>query len=45
MGITLKDRMIEALTSANVDTEGVVASRDSEGFWAVTVGDVTLRAR
>ena len=45
MGATLKDRMIEALTSANVDTEGAVASRDSEGFWVVTVGDVTLRAR
>ena len=45
MGVTLKDRMIEALTSANVDTEGAVASKDSEGFWVVTVGDVTLRAR
>ena len=45
MGATLKDRMIEALTSANVNTEGAVASRDSEGFWVVTVGDVTLRAR
>lgn len=45
MGVTLKDRMIEALTSANVDTRCVVVSRDSEGFWVVTVGGVTLRAR
>lgn len=45
MGVTLKDRMIEALTSANVDSRCVVVSRDSEGFWVVTVGDVTLRAR
>lgn len=43
--ITLKDRMIEALTRTNVDTKGAVVSRDSEGFWVVTVGDVTLRAR
>lgn len=45
MGVTLKDRMIEALTRTNVDTEGAVASRDSEGFWVVTVNDFTLRAR
>lgn len=45
MGVTLKDRMIEALKSANVDARCVVVSRDSEGFWVVTVGDVTLRAR
>ena len=44
MGITLKDRMIKALTSANVDTGDAVVSRDSEGFWVATVGDVTLRA-
>lgn len=45
MGVTLKDRMIEALTQADVDVGDAVVSRDSEGFWVVTVGDVTLRAR
>ena len=45
MGVTLKDRMIEVLKSANVDARCVVVSRDSKGFWVVTVGGVTLRAR
>lgn len=45
MGATIKDRMIEALTSADVDADNASVSRDSEGFWVATVGDVTLRAR